>query len=109
MSKVDKDEGILKPRDVYVDDTTPVRRQPAKKDTKRWCKGKVGREHQIETALDPASAAWQRECQWNRGWAEFLACRHVKRCIVCSKIVQRWLPKEECPDAPREDPERDVG
>lgn len=72
----------------------------AKKNTKRWCKGKVGREHKVE--LGVSKNGWgRRQCEyvdWLRwlhddGWM----CRHVRSCTVCGKVMEYSLGRE-CPD-----------
>jgi hypothetical protein len=98
MTKYEKEVGIPKAKDVYVDDVdSGVRRHLGRrKDTKRWCKGKVGREHKAEIVRDP-QLIWRAgtKCQHQAQW---LPCTHLERCTECGKILRRWLPVEECPD-----------
>lgn len=48
------------------------RRWPGKKDTKRWCKGVVGREHKLKTVR------WPIGSNWINAW-------FVDLCTVCGK------------------------
>lgn len=79
-----------------------------KKSTKRWCKGKVGREHVPEvveyhgytflTHLHPHHGkCHEREPMFSRlndGWF----CRHAQQCKNCGKITKQPLSREECPE-----------
>lgn len=87
-----------------------VRRPPAHKDTKQWCKGHVGRPHQLGIEI-PANA-WRQDCRWvtNVGSRPWYSCQHVEHCLVCGKVIRAaygWLTRpdprktllsEECPD-----------
>lgn len=89
-----------------LDDT--VRPVPARKNTKRWCKGKVGREHKPALRVTQwLSRAYT--CGWvvnswraalrGGGSKPFWECYHEEYCTVCGKIVQHWLSdKKTCPD-----------
>lgn len=78
-----------------------VRPIPGKKDTRRWCKGVVGREHVPETVLDHHEHGWHgdRECRWFAFSSEgrLWICRHVVQCSVCGKHLKTSLHKEDCP------------
>lgn len=80
------------------------RTAPAKKDTRRWCKGKVGREHQTELRMQRWATALRREvhCGYapdffsdSDGWH----CYHEKYCTVCGKVF--WYDSVECPEKPK--------
>lgn len=87
-----------------------VKRPPAKKDTKHWCKGKVGREHTL--AIEMPQNAWRRSCGWvtNVGSEPYYGCMHVELCTTCGKQLRhsyawlqdstdpRFLQPQECPD-----------
>lgn len=47
----------------------------SKKDTKRWCKGHVGREHKLICVTD-----------------SFFKDRHILRCETCGKKLDFWWP-----------------
>lgn len=69
----------------------------AKKDTKRWCKGKIGREH--VNVIGKGNWGLGSNLDLCRpsplfGWW----CAHVLKCEKCGKINQRFLSKEQCPD-----------
>lgn len=85
----------------------PPRRAGKKKSTKRWCRGKVGREHQLAivdgekfmTPCGPDETSWMT---WRRGsrtepeppkwW-----CRHQQVCTACGKILEYFLTAYQCP------------
>lgn len=90
-----------------------VKRPPARKDTKHWCRGKVGREHTLAIEIPPN--AWRQDCRWvtNIGDRPYWSCVHVEMCTACGKQLRhsygwlrdndaRGLRPEECPAyAPR--------
>jgi hypothetical protein len=55
-----------------------MKKWPGKKDTKRWCKGVVGREHVTE---------------WKNKYPSFRQCIHVLTCKTCGKEVRYYMPK----------------
>ena len=70
-------ENALERRDFRATKNGPeVAPHRSKKDTRRWCRGKVGREHVWETRHD--HSMWLAFC--------------IDRCAVCGKEV--WQP---CP------------
>lgn len=91
------------------DGETEVRHR-SKKDTKSWCRGKEGVEHELETVLDDwpyGIRALEIPCGWHlmfmRGdyarrprvsWS----CRHLKKCVVCGKKFDQFRLKEDCPN-----------
>lgn len=80
------------------------------KNTRQWCKGKVGREHTLAIEIPPN--AWRQDCRWvtNIGNEPWYSCQHVEMCTTCGKQLRRsdgWLatpdskttlPPGECPD-----------
>lgn len=81
----------------------PSVRPHARKDTRRWCKGKPGREHALEIVFRP----WYgRTCHaLDPGhWLNFSGgdwhCEHREACSQCGKILREgWkLAREECPN-----------
>lgn len=77
------------------------------KDTKHWCKGKVGREHVLETV----ESKWpynRNKCglykdlyEWTIGnpyYENKWDCRHVIKCSVCGKHIKEFLSRADCPD-----------
>jgi len=96
MTKDDKKLGLEK--DKYAPE--PERETPhigRRKNTKRWCRGKVGREHVSGIVKDPQLLFGQadRPCALDRRW---FPCIHMERCTVCGKVLRRWLPADECPE-----------
>lgn len=94
-----------------IDDEQPARRAPARKDTKRWCKGKVGREHMPVVAmshhfLSPLPSGKEYRCGWVlRGVVdgerrERWNCLHKRRCDVCERVLTLFGLGTDCPDYP---------
>jgi hypothetical protein len=77
------------------------RNSPRRKNTRRWCKGKVGVEHVPAIVFRP----WYgRTCQAAQGWQLSLfksewMCEHREICQNCDKILREpWkLRKQDCP------------
>jgi hypothetical protein len=102
-------DGSYRPKDEPVPEHVPPQRR--RKNTKRWCGGKEGREHQPETVrhhqyTQPPFDT--RECHWWERWAyangervqrkpDTWSCLHAVRCTECGKYLKVFLPKEECP------------
>lgn len=89
-----------KDKDAPVEKPTP--KPPArKKDTRRWCRGRVGRPHVTEIQL----VQWYsppRECEplgprdWRyRIFGETVACHEQEVCVNCGKYI-RHLTAAEC-------------
>lgn len=55
---------------------------PSKKDTKRWCKGKVGVEHKLEC----------RDYVATKNAPEYLNRWKLLICTACGKELERWAP-----------------
>jgi hypothetical protein len=102
MSKYD-DYGYRIPK---LDPDAKERRerpQRKKKDTRKWCKGVVGREHKPEIVFD---TRFRSPCGWAPKWAwqlpgkKWWMCHHIEKCTVCGKHMrQLWEVKaDECPD-----------
>lgn len=72
------------------------RRPRRKKDTRRWCKGREGREH--VSAITKHGYHARSGCQRAVGGdEERWICWHVEACTVCGKILRDTVP---CPDKP---------
>lgn len=84
MARVSQDSDSWKASGVQRRDARQIKdnpqvKHPGKKDTKRWCKGKVGREHVLLTRSIQLGGS--------REWGDEDYCK------VCSKVVtQRWKP-----------------
>lgn len=83
----------------------PRKTAKVRKDTKRWCHGKIGVEHKPVIGLKHGWEAslgckptneWQRKLWPKRLWA----CVHDERCEHCGKILRRQIEAAECPDYP---------
>ena len=90
-------------------DPDPAKRAPARKDTRSWCKGKVGVGHAPELVLSPpVLTRWA--CEWSPGlWSSEdgsfpvkWRCCHREICQRCSKVLREpWeLKRAECPAYP---------
>lgn len=83
----------------------PSRSKGTKKDKKRWCKGKVGREHDYEIGL-PTWAKSEPYSEWKcTPWDTVVGLRwYCRHDLVCSKCGRHeFLPSEMCPDRPEDD------
>jgi hypothetical protein len=73
------------------------RRAPARKDTRTWCKGKVGRPHTPQVVLIPWAVSMGLSCSPGdyapSGWN----CLHRVSCSTCGKIQSQFLGSA-CPD-----------
>jgi hypothetical protein len=100
MSKWDSNE--LKP--AWVDPPDPPRVGHARKDRRRWCRGRMGRHHVIN---EPEISALGRSylartgatvaCYRAEWYAQFWLCQHQVRCTACGKILRHGLG-DKCPD-----------
>ncbi len=65
-----------------------------KKNTKKWCGGKEGRQHQIEIILSDRYGT-KVKCG-NKMFRPMWLCYHQEKCNVCGKILKYSLDKK-CP------------
>ncbi len=79
---------------------TPHRR----KDTKRWCKGHIGRAHTPEIRTNTRwtrtySCGLPRESAFNTlfGRDADWTCYHEEACTTCGKVLRYSIAKNECP------------
>jgi hypothetical protein len=88
-----------------------MRPQRGRKNTRRWCRGKVGVEHNPAVVIPPN--VYRQECRsyphWRTGDPERWWCGHKLVCLVCGKVLkwavlcpekpegmrQMWLPESE--------------
>lgn len=73
-----------------ADDT--MWRAPGRKNTRAWCKGKVGRAHKPVIARSNYAGTWP--CHPRHGWRH---CWHIEQCTVCGKTLRHLTP-DECPE-----------
>lgn len=84
---------------------------PAKKNTKKWCKGKTGVEHkpEIRKSRYHASMGDKAFCRWVPRWTGWRSggwdyknprwlCFHEEFCTTCGKITRHTIDREECPE-----------
>lgn len=103
-------------RDEVLASAPEVPAHKSRKNTRDWCKGKVGRphnarirlqrhiQHRIDAGGDPARWA---SCRWGMwffgGDADkprvVYRCHHEVFCEVCGKILHPYLGWSKCPDA----------
>jgi hypothetical protein len=101
-------------------DPEPAKRAPGRKDTKRWCRGKEGVEHQVTVVLHKYASlhgcGWSKSGHWvragpvpprgvtlpkwprNREWVvtgQTWRCFHEYQCTACGKFLG---PVPQCPD-----------
>ena len=78
-----------------------------KKNTKDWCKGKVGREH-LPVVARNHSYGHLPSCAWVPRFARdesgayvpngyFYRCTHALQCQVCGKYLTYILDADDCP------------
>lgn len=84
------------------------KRAPARKDTRRWCHGKEGREHAPEIVYH---GLYGRACKWEESWSSDgirWRCEHRETCANCGKTIREsWqLAAGECPAYPGSDDQR---
>lgn len=84
-------------------------RSKARKDTKKWCRGKEGREHALAIVLDERLSWTKTGCGWvsyRVGWRKGgrvetrwrYSCHHLEACTVCGRHFRSgWDLGEECP------------
>lgn len=91
LKKVRQRQGAVEPEDFYKEtDYTPRK----KKNTKRWCKGKVGKEHEPVIELNTKRMYGNiRECRSGGWWY----CFHHEVCKNCHKELKYMV---DCPDFP---------
>jgi len=107
-------------RDAAQADPEPAKRGPGKKDTRRWCRGKLGVEHQVQVVLHAwyghgcgwrETGHWVRTGpmppkgvtlpKWRRTGQEWVvtgrrwSCSHEYQCQACGKYLG---PVPDCPD-----------
>ncbi len=105
-----------KPQDRPIPDT--IKRSPGKKDTKTWCRGKVGQPHYTEIVRDKNLAYLNKGCHLDDAqyWERLMAlpyyrkraakghfwrrwrCYHVEECINCKKVIRHSINADECPE-----------
>ena len=88
-----------------TDEESTLPHHKKKKNTKKWCKGKVGREHVLHiTKGNYGSFSECKDPRWRiYGSEDFLErylCWHQRSCKVCGKVLEWSLDKSECPDYP---------
>lgn len=70
----------------------------SRKDTKRWCRGKPGVEHQL--VVRRSKNGWRSDaCRYISWWwkDDGWSCQHERGCTACGKTVVYGLGLE-CPD-----------
>lgn len=88
---------------IWPADHPRVSRAPAKKDTRRWCRGKVGVEHFPVIVkrtgwyglrgCERVTEEWALKLWPGRTWR----CSHREECANCGKVVRHSINLVECP------------
>lgn len=96
------------PRDVVPPEET--RTSPARKNTRKWCRGKVGVAHTPVITLDKGWTGFmdrfvieRPRCRW---WPSMwrgekgldYRCGHRRTCAACKKVLDRYIEPKFCPD-----------
>lgn len=102
---------IRRRQEVQAEAPDRVVPQRGHKDRKRWCGGKVGREHQPEIVLyhgvSGFECRWIPRFMWRYGERTLISerghylCRHAIRCSKCGRYMEVFLSVDKCPDAPK--------
>lgn len=76
--------------------------QERRKSTRKWCKGKVGVEHEAEVVRHHAYVGGVfegKDCHWWEiiNYGSQWQCYHARQCTRCGKYVDMVLPTEDCP------------
>lgn len=89
------------PREPLESDGWPAQRR--KKNTKRWCRGKAGVEHEPEFVLRTNHLSRPVTCHWALYYVRGITpkprwwCTHQERCSKCGKIVDHFPEGVRCP------------
>lgn len=87
--------GNPRPQDALIPET--VRPQRGKKNTRKWCRGKVGTPHRVEVVRHHYYSHTV-PCHWWQGYVKrSWVCYHAQRCTVCGKYLLENL-RSECPE-----------
>lgn len=79
------------------------KRQRARKNTRRWCRGKIGVEH------EPILVGSYRPCAPAPEWANAVMrrlcggdwwCGHRSECANCGRVLNPRIASSDCPDRP---------
>jgi hypothetical protein len=80
-------------------------RAPARKNTRHWCRGRPGREHQrqlreVQNSFHPRSCEWRPRI-WDSSEVAW-HCAHEEFCAACGKILRTscQLALADCPAYP---------
>ena len=87
-----------------------ARRARSTKDTRRWCRGKIGREHTLAILKDEKMAYMDKGCRWVPYYVIFrkggekvqkwhFSCTHHELCTTCGRRFRYgWDLLTDCPD-----------
>lgn len=83
-----------------IDDTPRVGNR--RKNTKKWCRGKIGVEHQPVMVFDVKRAYLGLDCaelhRRSQRWSNSINwCLHMLECTNCGKITKSYVLIEDCP------------
>jgi hypothetical protein len=84
----------------------PAKGAPARKDTRRWCRGKRGvPHHPVIVFTPPLYRRGEAECEWDSRWSGDVRwhCHHQEHCGACGKVLRVSVGCGECPAYPGSD------
>lgn len=95
------------PKDVVPPEES--RASPARKNTRKWCRGKVGIPHQPTITMDKGWRSWMGtlvgspKCRW---WTSMwrgnkdldYRCGHQRTCVACKKVLDHRVEPKFCPE-----------
>ena len=88
------------------------KRAPGRKDTRAWCKGKAGREHQPEIVFcAPVFRRATVTCEWAPRWFDGPVewhCYHEEHCRSCGKVLRSSVGNSQCPVYPGSSAQREA-
>lgn len=90
-----------------TDEDSTLPHHKKKKNTKKWCRGKVGREHVLH--ITKSNYGIKDKCCNYAPWSvrhkngettplKKYLCWHQRSCQNCGKVLEWFLSEKECPD-----------
>lgn len=90
-----------------TDPEPPPKGRSSYKNTRKWCRGKAGVEHEEEIILGRDTYRRKTECGWSPLWSverqDYTVswyCNHHVVCKNCSKVLDDKIFRTECPAYP---------
>lgn len=103
-ARLDRRVDDMSKRSWAADGVTPDNqhgaRHRAKKDTRRWCGGRPGREHQPEIRSRAKRYGLAVDCGWAAHNPAQWECWEERYCGVCGKVLEPSLSSGDCTKRP---------